>query len=156
MTQTDLLSVEQLAAVSIQRQGPCEATTGDGNWFTFKPSTLATEILVLRDEKMALLLIVDDCHRIMEERANENDKLHDLRRAINEALLDAGMPAGDRQVTLQNIRALVCEINEGRERIENLQSAIRYANASILDYDDAEWERWNNLPGVRDALEVKP
>lgn len=156
MTQTDLLSVEQLAAVSVQRQGPCEATTGGGNWFTFRPSTLATEIVVLRDEKMALLLIVDDCHRIMEERANENDKLHDLRRAINEALLDADMEAGDREATLRNVRSLVCEINEGRERIENLQAAIRHANASILDYDDTEWERWNDLPGVRDALEVGP
>lgn len=85
-TTTDLLSVEQLVALGTQRQGPCEATTGGGNWFTFRPSTLATEILVLRDEKMALLLIVDDCHRIMEERADKIDRLQNEAALLREEI----------------------------------------------------------------------
>lgn len=90
-TTTDLLSVEQLVAVGTQRQGPCEATTGGGNWFTFRPSTLATQILVLRDEKMALLLIVDDCHRIMGERADRIDQLQNANRDLHIRLHDLEM-----------------------------------------------------------------
>jgi hypothetical protein len=99
------LTVERLAGL-VQRPGDVneEAVV-----------EMAGELLSLRDEKIALLLIVDDCHRIMEERADKIDAQDNILSAINESLAGLEMPVGDRTVMLANVRKVVEEVDDWRE-----------------------------------------
>lgn len=76
---------------------------------------LSVEVQELRDQKMALLLVVDDAHRIMGERQDKIDAQDNVLRAINESLAGLEMPVGDRAVMIANVRKIVAEVDDWRE-----------------------------------------
>lgn len=91
----------------------------------------------LRDQKMALLLVVDDCHRIMGEQADKIDAQDNILRAINETLAGLHMPVGDRTVMLANVRKLAERHDEMVDQIHRLKVIItenegEYHNLYVL------------------------